>query len=57
MSGNHNKPRLWSVIQSTLAAAFGVQSDSKREKDFSGGHPGYYIVAGVFLQQCLCLYL
>ncbi|MTI12299.1 DUF2970 domain-containing protein [Sansalvadorimonas verongulae] len=40
-------PGLMSVIQSTLAAAFGVQSNKKREKDFSDGKPSQFIIAGI----------
>ncbi len=40
-------PGLLSVIQSTLAAAFGVQSDKKRVKDFTHGRPLHFIIAGV----------
>ncbi len=40
-------PGLLSVIQSTAAAAFGVQSSRKREKDFTTGQAGPFIIAGV----------
>ena len=40
-------PGLLSIIQSTLAAAFGVQSDEKRKKDFAYGKPGQFIIAGI----------
>lgn len=36
-----------SVLQSTLAAAIGVQSDKNRQRDFSHGKPLYYIIAGI----------
>ena len=35
------------VLQSTLAAAFGVQSQKKRIQDFEEGHAGWFILAGV----------
>lgn len=35
------------VFQSTIAAAFGVQSDKNRQRDFNHGKPIYYIIAGV----------
>lgn len=35
------------VIQSTLAAAFGVQSSKKRERDFREGRASHFIIAGV----------
>ncbi|MGI9299990.1 MAG: DUF2970 domain-containing protein [Luminiphilus sp.] len=35
------------VVQSTLAAAIGVQSKKNRERDFEEGNAGTFIVAGV----------
>lgn len=35
------------VVQSTLAAAIGVQSKKNRERDFEEGHAGTFIVAGI----------
>ena len=35
------------VLQSTLAAAFGVQSSKNRERDFSEGRASQFIVAGI----------
>jgi hypothetical protein len=34
-------------VQSTLAAAIGVQSKENRERDFEAGNAGTFIVAGV----------
>jgi len=36
-----------SVIQSSFAAAFGVQSKKNRERDFSEGKPIVFITAGI----------
>lgn len=41
------KPSLFGVIQSVLAAMFGVQSDAKREQDFEKGSAGDYIFVGI----------
>jgi len=41
------KPTLWRIILSTLAAAFGVQSDRNRKQDFTYGNIYVYIIAGV----------
>lgn len=41
------RPGFLSTLQSVLAAAFGVQSQKKREQDFSSGSPVAYIVAGI----------
>ncbi len=35
------------IIQSTLAAAFGVQSNRRREEDFTQGKPSHFIIAGL----------
>ena len=35
------------ILQSTLAAAFGVQSQRNREKDFEEGNAGWFILAGI----------
>lgn len=42
-----SKPKLHQVIASVLAAAFGVQSNANRERDFSHGSAKVYIIAGV----------
>ncbi|MDB2434432.1 DUF2970 domain-containing protein [Luminiphilus sp.] len=35
------------IVQSTLAAAIGVQSKKNRERDFEQGNAGTFIVAGI----------
>jgi hypothetical protein len=35
------------MLQSTLAGALGVQSGKNRERDFSHGKPGHFILLGV----------
>ena len=35
------------ILQSTLAAAFGVQSQRNRAKDFEEGNAGWFILAGI----------
>ena len=42
-----NKPGIWHVVLSTLAAAFGVQNNRNREQDFAHGNMVIYIVTGV----------
>lgn len=42
-----NKVSFISVIQSTLAAAIGVQSEKNRQRDFKHGKPIYYILSGL----------
>lgn len=45
--GRDNKPGIIQIALSTIAAAFGVQSNKNRERDFSGGNIYSYIIAGV----------
>ena len=39
--------RLKNLLQSVLAAALGVQSNKNRERDFTEGNAGAFIIAGV----------
>jgi hypothetical protein len=41
------KPSVLHIVLSTVAAAFGVQSNKNRERDFKGGNIYIYIAAGV----------
>jgi len=41
------KLTLWEIICSVLAAAFGVQSDKNRRRDFSKAKPSTFVIAGV----------
>lgn len=41
------KPGLKAIIQSTLAAAFGVQSSKNREQDFQHGNLWVYVASGI----------
>ncbi|MDD2767274.1 MAG: DUF2970 domain-containing protein [Methylococcus sp.] len=47
MSDIPNKPNLIQVLISTLAAAFGVQSEKNRQRDFQHGSAKAYIITGV----------
>jgi len=40
-------PGFLKVLQSVLAGAIGVQSEKRREEDFSGQSPWPYIIAGI----------
>ncbi len=42
-------PRLsfWQTLWSTAAAAFGVQTEDARQRDFSHGSPANFILAGL----------
>lgn len=41
------KPGLGSIVLSTLAAAFGVQSSKNRERDFGKGNFKVYVISGI----------
>lgn len=41
------KITFFSVIQSTAAAAFGVQSKKNRQRDFQNGKPIFFIISGI----------
>ena len=40
-------PGVFRIMQSILAGAFGVQSDKRRQEDFSSQSPWPYIFAGI----------
>lgn len=42
-----NKVTFLSVVQSTCAAFFGVQSEANRKRDFESGKFSHFIIAGV----------
>lgn len=48
-STEDEKPGLtfWQILGSTLAAAFGVQSQHNRERDFSRGKASHFIFMGL----------
>ncbi|WP_068825869.1 DUF2970 domain-containing protein [Pseudomonas sp. BMS12] len=45
------------MLQSVLAAAFGVQSGKNRARDFSRGKPSHFIVLGVLFTGVFVLVL
>ena len=42
-------PSLLDVLGSVLASMFGVQSNRKREEDFTHGKPSQYIIIGLLV--------
>lgn len=46
-SPSKKNPGFFSLLQSVVGAAFGVQSEKKRQQDFQHGKPGDYIALGV----------
>jgi hypothetical protein len=55
---NRDSPTLRQVVASVLAAGFGVQSERNRQRDFTHGKPGQYILVGLVLTLVfvLCLW-
>lgn len=47
MSDTNDKPKLLQIIFSTLAAAFGVQSEKNRQRDFQHGSAKTYVITGI----------
>ena len=45
------------MLQSVLAAAFGVQSGKNRSRDFSRGKPSHFIILGVLFTAIFVLVL
>ncbi|PYC22769.1 hypothetical protein DMO17_15020 [Aquipseudomonas alcaligenes] len=45
------------MLQSVLAAAFGVQSGKNRARDFSRGKPSHFIILGVMFTGLFVLVL
>lgn len=46
-NSNDSKVSFFTIVQSVLAAAIGVQSEKNRQRDFKQGKPIYYIIAGL----------
>jgi UPF0716 family protein affecting phage T7 exclusion len=42
-------PSLLGVLGSVLASMFGVQSNRRREKDFTHGKPSQYVIIGLLV--------
>jgi len=48
-------PSLASVVGSVLAGMFGVQSNKKREEDFTQGKPSQFIIIGLVMTSIFVL--
>lgn len=54
----HDQPLgLRQMLQSVLAAAFGVQSDRNRTRDFTRGKPSHFILLGLLFTALFVLLL
>ena len=49
MSEPQKRPGIISTVFSVIAAFFGVQSESNRQRDFKHGSPLAYIIVGIIL--------
>ncbi len=50
-------PGLFDVVKSVLAAAFGVQSEENRERDFKHGKASHFIAVGILFTVIFVLVL
>lgn len=58
MDDQQNKPpSFWQMLQSVLAAAFGVQSGKNRARDFTQGKPSHFIAMGILFTLVFVLLL
>ncbi|BAN49384.1 DUF2970 domain-containing protein [Metapseudomonas resinovorans] len=58
MDDNKDQPLSFrEMLQSVLAAAFGVQSGKNRSRDFSRGKPSHFIILGVLFTAIFALLL
>ena len=46
---NERRPGFLDTLKSVLAAFFGVQSNERRERDFTHGKPAHFIIIGLIL--------
>jgi hypothetical protein len=53
----HKPPTFWQMLQSVIAAAFGVQSNKNRARDFTHGKPSHFIALGVLFTLLFVLIL
>ncbi|MBX8541850.1 DUF2970 domain-containing protein [Pseudomonas cichorii] len=40
-------PTFWQMLHSIMAAAFGVQSNRNRQRDFTHGKPAHFLLLGL----------
>ncbi|WP_194756781.1 DUF2970 domain-containing protein [Aliidiomarina indica] len=49
MSEQSERPGLFAIVVSVLAAMFGVQTEANRRRDFSAGNPLAYIIVFIII--------
>lgn len=55
--GDEDQPGVLETVQSVLAAFFGVQSTKNRERDFTKGRAGTFIIVGTIMTALFVLVL
>jgi len=50
-------PTFWQMVQSVMAAAFGVQSGKNRTRDFTHGKPSHFVILGILFTLMFALAL
>ncbi|MDB5982119.1 MAG: hypothetical protein JWQ69_3134 [Pseudomonas sp.] len=56
-SSNNKPPTFWQMVQSVMAAAFGVQSGKNRARDFTHGKPSHFVILGILFTVVFALTL
>ena len=54
---SNHQPNLLQVMASVLASMFGVQSNKRREQDFTHGKPIHYISIGLLFTVLFVLFI
>ncbi|MFJ3486966.1 DUF2970 domain-containing protein [Pseudomonas sp. NPDC090202] len=44
---DNKPPTFWQMLHSVMAAAFGVQSNRNRARDFTHGKPSHFVILGI----------
>ena len=50
-------PTFWQMLHSVMAAAFGVQSQKNRARDFTHGKPWHFVIMGIAFTAIFALIL
>lgn len=54
---DHKPPTFWQMLHSVMAAAFGVQSQKNRARDFTHGKPSHFVILGILFTAVFALIL
>jgi hypothetical protein len=56
-SDSPKPPTFWQMLHSVMAAAFGVQSQKNRARDFTHGKPSHFVIMGILFTAAFALVL